>query len=720
MIFPIIPKNHNKNTINKVSIPNQTYKINNYNNVFKIPNFKFNTPVIILTIHEQFLSCHEYNNLVYFTQYENITDTKKWIIERDVFEKNVFYIKSAFTRYNETQYLGCPNENNQVYLYTAQNEYTKWSIIPINNNLFQINYIGNKFDKKKIEIVVSRFNENIEWAIPYNDIVTIYNKGSDIDLDFTTIYSLENVGREGHTYLYHIIQNYDQLSEQILFLQGNPKDDTIRNELDDRWIENKWGDSPSTAYNIEDYLFKKMFWVSNLRPSFLYCEDDFDKVMYTNIESDLTMKQYFEKYIQCDNLSSIPTPFYWFQKGQFICKREHILSNDISFYHRLIESINYTNNPIEGHYLERFWYYILHMNLNEYRDPSKNIFSIWTKGDIVKNPDVLSCFFSMAEYNPEKNIYIMSNIIDPILFIKYQNIHIVKYSIEILLADTPAFNGYFDIKTQISNSKYWYSHETDLIRFIMLYKYGGIYLDSDIVVLRNIDYEHIKNTVSLEADNDDSITGSAFLCFEKKHPILKEILANFWTSWDTHNWACVGPSLVNQFRSRIHLLPVFYFYPISFEDICYYSVNECFLSELEKNRIDQIQHSYGIHLWNSRLKKHLFELNYKSLIIDTNSFIYKLIQKNISTFKIEKKRDVILNSVFKLVRHSKIDTQYALFNTKLKKFVHYCFHLKKLSYVDSNELSSFILYEQNHIIFISLNAHDTNHTIDINNIPLIF
>lgn len=33
---------------------------------------------------------------------------------------------------------------------------------------------------------------------------------------------LPNVGREAHTYLTHIINNYDNLSEYVCFLQGNP------------------------------------------------------------------------------------------------------------------------------------------------------------------------------------------------------------------------------------------------------------------------------------------------------------------------------------------------------------------------------------------------------------------------------------------------------------------------------------------------------------------
>jgi hypothetical protein len=79
--------------------------------------------------------------------------------------------------------------------------------------------------KKKFQIVVARYNEDIKWLLPYKDITIIYNKG-DYNLllnKFNVIY-LNNVGRESHTYLYHIINNYDNLADRTIFFQGNRSD----------------------------------------------------------------------------------------------------------------------------------------------------------------------------------------------------------------------------------------------------------------------------------------------------------------------------------------------------------------------------------------------------------------------------------------------------------------------------------------------------------------
>ena len=77
-----------------------------------------------------------------------------------------------------------------------------------------------------LTIVIARYNESIEWIKNLNELTTtlaIYNKGPSLN---SLSITLPNVGREGHTYLYHIIHNYDTLSEYTMFLQGNPFDHT--------------------------------------------------------------------------------------------------------------------------------------------------------------------------------------------------------------------------------------------------------------------------------------------------------------------------------------------------------------------------------------------------------------------------------------------------------------------------------------------------------------
>lgn len=70
------------------------------------------------------------------------------------------------------------------------------------------------------QIVVSRYDESIEW-VPRNAI--LYNKGESItNSRVEKIIELKNDGREGETYLHHIIENYDNLCEYTIFTQADP------------------------------------------------------------------------------------------------------------------------------------------------------------------------------------------------------------------------------------------------------------------------------------------------------------------------------------------------------------------------------------------------------------------------------------------------------------------------------------------------------------------
>jgi len=77
-----------------------------------------------------------------------------------------------------------------------------------------------------MEIVIARYNEDLSWLkkIPKSIKITIYNKGLDnieiSDIKYNII-KLPNIGRESHTYLYHIINNYDNLAHKTIFCQGD-------------------------------------------------------------------------------------------------------------------------------------------------------------------------------------------------------------------------------------------------------------------------------------------------------------------------------------------------------------------------------------------------------------------------------------------------------------------------------------------------------------------
>ena len=81
--------------------------------------------------------------------------------------------------------------------------------------------------KKGILGVVARYNESLDWMleVPFNQIqYVVYNKGPNDDFCKTNVVAvvdLPNVGRCDHTYLYHIVKEFAQLDDMLVFLPGS-------------------------------------------------------------------------------------------------------------------------------------------------------------------------------------------------------------------------------------------------------------------------------------------------------------------------------------------------------------------------------------------------------------------------------------------------------------------------------------------------------------------
>ena len=369
------------------------FKRFNINNdfIFTIPSYELNKPVNILGQCGNYLSCAEIDNVVDFFPSGGIR--QEWIIEQDPDNSDVYYIKTAFNRYNHTQYLGSPNNGGQVYLYTTKNKYTRWSIDHIHNNHYLIKYAGEKFDKNKINLIVARYNENVEWTLAYNDIVTLYNKGGDDINGLNTVIKLPNVGREGHTYLYHIIQNYDSLNERIIFSQGSPFDHNTTfllgvdnyEKLDDVqplglvWLESK--NIPPVEYKekyetVTDYglVYLRALCDGNL----LNSEFNDDGINFLNENAkkdypeyrDINLALGFLHRAKFPNITSLGRlnyshtksldEIYFTYSALFSVIKNRILRYKKEVYENLVEELlsKYSQGGTNGYVLERLWLYI--------------------------------------------------------------------------------------------------------------------------------------------------------------------------------------------------------------------------------------------------------------------------------------------------------------------------------------------------------------------------
>jgi hypothetical protein len=88
-----------------------------------------------------------------------------------------------------------------------------------------------------IELVVARYKESLSWLkrVPPSIAITVYDKCDDGEAAQVLAGGrrrvapaqrivLPNVGRESHTYLWHMAQRYDSLAPLTVFCQGHPFD----------------------------------------------------------------------------------------------------------------------------------------------------------------------------------------------------------------------------------------------------------------------------------------------------------------------------------------------------------------------------------------------------------------------------------------------------------------------------------------------------------------
>lgn len=89
-----------------------------------------------------------------------------------------------------------------------------------------------------IHLVVAKFKEDINWVLNSGLSYTIYNKDSDcIDSRFIT---LPNTGREAHTYLHYLVNNYHNLPDYVFFSEGNCLSNRLLGEEEP--VENLYND----------------------------------------------------------------------------------------------------------------------------------------------------------------------------------------------------------------------------------------------------------------------------------------------------------------------------------------------------------------------------------------------------------------------------------------------------------------------------------------------
>lgn len=206
--------------------------------------------------------------------------------------------------------------------------------------------------ENKAKIIVARYDENINWLIPLENYCIIYNKGQKLNLKNEIM--MDNVGRETDTYLNYIINNYDNLPEVMAFIQGKLSDirgaDDIRIVI--QMINEAFQYKKSKAYRVyHSTSVNKGNWDpywNKKNDGLYYLHDNYKD------NKRVGFKDWFTEHIK----KEYPNPIHLYCNGIFAVHKDLILKHSREYYKNLLLEVNHQNNPAEGHFFERSWYYI--------------------------------------------------------------------------------------------------------------------------------------------------------------------------------------------------------------------------------------------------------------------------------------------------------------------------------------------------------------------------
>lgn len=243
----------------------------------------------------------------------------------------------------------------------------------------------------KKRVVVAKYKEDLDWLKYAKDEgfdIVIYNKDCPhVTNNFLycekvfsiensiSLYNLMNIGRESHTYLLHIVNNYENLYDIEFFLQGDPVQHICEyskptNTYDDD-VKHLWDE----VKKCEEYDF---YDISNYEKIQVYSE-----AQYTFIKSVFKNHPHINQHYNSENNSYTEGhtihetveglfkdlfgyyppkdgPLLIKANALFSLKKETLLKFPKTFY---INLLNYFNPAIKnekqiiaiGHTLEHFW-----------------------------------------------------------------------------------------------------------------------------------------------------------------------------------------------------------------------------------------------------------------------------------------------------------------------------------------------------------------------------
>ncbi|NXN88408.1 A4GAT galactosyltransferase, partial [Bombycilla garrulus] len=182
----------------------------------------------------------------------------------------------------------------------------------------------------------------------------------------------------------------------------------------------------------------------------------------------------------------------------------------------------------------------------------------------------------------------------------FPNVEIRPLDLTALFSGTPLAQWY--LQPQRHEEPHFLPVLSDACRIVLMWKFGGIYLDTDFIVLKNL--QSLTNALGIQ---DAKELNGAFLSFEPKHTFMELCMQDFVQNYNGWVWGHQGPELLTRVFKKwcsiqtiksmsckgVRALAPEVVYPIPWQDWkkLFESVSALELQNLLKN-------TYAVHIWN--------------------------------------------------------------------------------------------------------------------------
>ncbi|XP_069755471.1 alpha-1,4-N-acetylglucosaminyltransferase-like [Narcine bancroftii] len=187
---------------------------------------------------------------------------------------------------------------------------------------------------------------------------------------------------------------------------------------------------------------------------------------------------------------------------------------------------------------------------------NSRIMFVETTDNMEPTPLAVCAVESAAHQNPDKQIYYFmkgfSGILSQYPHLEYRGIHLLTSMKNVvilplnateLFKSTPLKSWYLKINPE--KEKYWIHVLSDACRLALLWKYGGIYLDTDIISLRPLPIANFTCPA-----NRMAVSNGAMGFLNLNHPFMWNCMEDFVANYIGHMWAYQGPHLINRVLKR--------------------------------------------------------------------------------------------------------------------------------------------------------------------------